>query len=175
MNRRTALTTIAGSASVVLGGGAYVLHRRAGDGGGKLSPVTIETLDAPGSEAGDRTIPVPDTVTVLEFFATWCATCAGYMETLRRVDREIDVAMVSVTNEPIGVSVDREEVVDWWREHDGAWTVGLDDEMTLTTELDATSVPYTVVFDREGRVTYANAGTTSAERLVEVVTAAADP
>jgi len=137
--------------------------------------VTIETLDAPGGEAGDRAVPVPETVTVLELFATWCTTCADYMETLRRVDREVDAAMISVTNEPVGVSVDREEVVDWWREHDGAWTVGLDEEMTLTTELDATSVPYTVVFDREGRITYANAGTTSAERLVEVVEVATDP
>ncbi len=175
MNRRTALTALAGSVSVALGGGAYVRHRRGAGGEEVRSPVTIETLDAPGSEAGDRVVPVPETVTVLEFFATWCTTCAGYMETLRRVDREVDAAMISVTNEPVGISVDREEVVDWWRKHDGAWTVGLDDEMTLTTELDATSVPYTVVFDREGRVTYANAGTTSAEQLVGAVKAATDP
>ncbi|WP_418282614.1 TlpA family protein disulfide reductase [Halorubrum sp. DTA98] len=164
MNRRTALAAIAGIG--VLGGGGYVARRRGTD---TLSPTRIETLTAPGSTAGYRLVPEPGSVTVLEFFATWCSTCASYMNALRKTRRVTDAEFVSVTNEPVGVSVDRSDVVDWWREHDGEWTVGLDEELALTTALDASAVPYTVVFDETNAAVYAESGTTSASELVAVV------
>ncbi len=172
MNRRTLLSTAAGAAGIALGGGAYAYHRRRDDGA-ILGPVEIETLDVPGSEAGRREVPEPGSVTVVELFATWCSSCAAYMETLREVEREVDATMISLTNEPIDVSVDRGEVVDWWREHDGAWTVGIDEDLTLTTELDATSVPYTAVVDPNGRVAYASDGTMDAAELIAEIDAAA--
>ncbi|SNR26251.1 TlpA family protein disulfide reductase [Halorubrum vacuolatum] len=170
MNRRTLLSTAAGAVGIALGGGAYAYHRRRDDGS-TLAPVEVETLDAPGSEAGRREVPEPGSVTVVELFATWCSSCAAYMETLRAVEREVDATMVSVTNEPVGVSVDRETVVDWWDEHDGAWTVGLDEDLMLTTELDATSVPYTAVIDPNGRVAYASDGTMDAAELIAEIDA----
>ncbi|MWV65428.1 redoxin family protein [Halorubrum sp. JWXQ-INN 858] len=177
MNRRTLLATVAGAGT--LGAGAYAASRRdvltadgdraGGDRGHALEPARIETLDAPGSEAGHRDLPVAGSTTVIEFFATWCSTCGSYMETLREVNRTVDAEFVSLTSEPVGVSVERADVVDWWREHDGEWTVGLDEELALTVALDASSVPFTAVVDESGTVVYADSGTQPASRLVEVI------
>lgn len=158
-------------------GGGFAATRRSGSGtpfgrsdpDESVAPVSVETLDAPGSEAGRIDVPRPGETTVLELFATWCSTCASYMTTLRTVNEAVDAAFVSLTNEPVGVSVDRADVVDWWREHDGAWPVGLDDELALTTSLDAGSVPYTVVFDDAGRIAYADAGSMEASRLTAII------
>lgn len=118
----------------------------------------VETFDAPGSEAGHREVPERGSPTVLEFFATTCTDCAAYMETLRTVEREVDATFVSITVEVVGATVERETVADWWREHDGAWTVGVDDDLTLSTTLDAASVPFTAVLDDSNAVVYAGAG-----------------
>lgn len=164
MRRRNLLATLGGLG--VVGSGVAVFRRRDDDA---VSPVRIETLDAPGSDAGERRVPEPGAVTVLEFFATWCSTCATYMETLGTVHDAVDAEFVSVTNEPVGVSVERSDVVDWWRTHDGAWTVGLDSELELTTSLDASAVPYTVVFDAANEVVYADAGVRSESELIDVI------
>lgn len=163
MRRRDLLATLAGLG--VIGSGVAVRRRDAD----AVSPVRIETLDAPGSDAGHRRVPEPGEVTVLEFFATWCSTCATYMETLGAVHSAVDAEFVSVTNEPVGVSVERSDVVDWWRDHDGAWPVGLDSELELTTTLDASSVPHTVVFDAANEVVYADSGVQSRSQLIDVV------
>jgi hypothetical protein len=36
-------------------------------------PVRVKTLEAEGSSAGETPVPAPDTVTVVDLFATWCA------------------------------------------------------------------------------------------------------
>lgn len=129
----------------------------------------IETFDAPGSEAGHEEVPERGSPTVLEFFATTCEVCAGYMETLRAVESDVDATFVSITVEVVDVTVERETVADWWREHGGRWTVGVDDDLILSTALDAASVPFTAVLDGSNAVVYAGAGAVAEHDLRDAI------
>ena len=153
----------------VLGAGAAYASRS--PEGGAVKPVEVETLDAPGSQAGTVEVPREGEVTLVEFFATWCTICQGMMDDLQEVNERVgdEVQMVSVSNEPIGHTVTREEVIEWWRENGGAWTVGVDGDLVLTDALDATSVPKTVVLDEKNEVVVSETGEKTADEIVESV------
>jgi len=157
--------------AAVGGGAAYTLRSEAD---GAVSPVELETLDAPGSEAGFVDIPRRGDVTFVEFFATWCGVCQDMMDDLGEAYERVgdDVQFVSVTNEPVGHTVTREEVVEWWQEYDGAWTLGVDDGLRLTEELDASGVPTTVVVDASNNVVSTDTGRKTADEIVEEVQSA---
>jgi thiol-disulfide isomerase/thioredoxin len=150
----------------VLGAGAAYASGAFDSDGERIDPVTIETLDAPGSEADALAVPTPGEVTLLEFFATWCGVCSTVMPTLAevRADRS-DVQFVSVTNEPIGETTTRADVVAWWEDHEGSWPVGLDSDLDLTRTFEVSGVPTTVVIDAENRVSRAEIGRKSADEL----------
>ena len=142
----------------------------AGDDTG-IEPVTVETLDAPHSDAGTMTVPVPDSVTVIDVFATWCAGCDDQLRSLAEAREQVneDVQFVSVTNEAIGGGLTRADIREFWREHAGRWPVGLDDGGKLTTRLEARSLPHTAVTDSAGRVVYAEQGVTSPDAIVSAI------
>jgi len=169
MRRRDVIIGLAGLATV--GGAAYTFG--ASDATG-VEPVEIETVAAPGSTAGTALVPERGRVSVVEFFATWCTVCAASMPALRTVHEGLaaDVQFVSVTNEPLGHAITRQDVTDWWTEHDGTWLVGLDDDLALTERLDATGVPTLFVLDAENRVTYSHVGEPDAEEVLQQVRAA---
>jgi thiol-disulfide isomerase/thioredoxin len=143
----------------------------AGDDETGVEPVTVETLDAPHSDAGTMTVPVPGSVTVVDVFATWCAGCDDQLRSLARAREQVDgsVRFVSVTNEAIGGGLTRDDIREFWREHAGRWPVGLDDEGKLTTRLEARNLPHTAVTDPSGRVVYAEQGVTSPDAVVSAI------
>jgi len=161
---------IAGALGLAALGGGAVYASRSPESG-TVQSTDVETLDAPGSEAGVEKVPRRGEVTVVEFFATWCRVCAGMMDSLNEVNDEIgdEVQFVSVTNEPVGHTVTREEVVGWWREHGGSWTVGLDDDLILTDRLDARGVPSVVVLDENNEIVRSETGEKSADEIIEYV------
>jgi thiol-disulfide isomerase/thioredoxin len=171
MNRRRLLTALGGLG--LTGGSVWVLEGGLGTGAGTETggdsglPLRVETLDAPGSEAGEARVPAESAVTVLDLFATWCSPCIEQMDALGTVREEYgdEVAMVSVTNERLGGSLTRGDVRDWWRDNDGAWTLGLDPDGELMAALGAGSIPYIVVFDADGEVRWQDGGLTDAETL----------
>lgn len=166
MRRRDLLVGLAGMATV--GGAAwYVQGQSTGTG---VSPVTLETLEAPGSEAREVTVPAPGRISVVTFFATWCHVCEAEMPALAAANEAIeDVQFVSVTNEPVGHAVTRREISDWWREHDGNWPVALDADLHLTEALDVGGVPRVYVFDAAGVLTWQESGRVSADAIRQAV------
>ncbi len=136
-------------------------------------PLVVETIDAQGSSAGETRIPAEGTPTVLDLFATWCAPCVAQMESLRKLHDEFgdDVAFVSVTNERLGGGLTMDDIRDWWTEHDGDWTVGHDPESQLMRAVRANGLPYLVVFDADGSVTWTHRGLASEANLRDAVEA----
>lgn len=151
-----------------LGAGAYVAT--SGETG-TVEPIEVDTIEAPGSEAGTKTVPERGTVSVVKFFATWCSVCSSMMPEVRAAYEEVgdEVNFVSVTYEPLGHSVTREDVAEWWRDHDGAWTVAHDAEFKLTEALGVAGVPTTAVLDEENRVVFNEGGYKTEDRIVEAV------
>lgn len=139
-----------------------------------VSPVTLETVAAPGSEAGTVAVPARGTVTFVSFFATWCHVCESEMPALADAHSSLgeDLQFVSVTNEPVGHSVSRADVADWWREHDGNWPVALDAELALTEALSVAGVPKSFVLDADNQVTWSGKGRVPAETIEREIAAA---
>ena len=167
MNRRQLLTALGG---LGLTGASVAAFRGdlpgiGGDDSGL--PMRLETLDARGSEAGETAIPVPETPTVIDLFATWCAPCKEQMNELSTVYEEYgdSVAFVSVTNERIGGTLSADDIRAWWRRHHGEWTVALDPDSDLMAALGAGGIPYLVVTDAAGTIRWQDAGLTRAPDL----------
>jgi thiol-disulfide isomerase/thioredoxin len=181
------LALTGGAAWVAFGGGSRALLSAADDDGPGAGAsgteegpsadygVTVDTLEAPGSTAGTQRLPVPGTVTLLDLFATWCLPCEAQMESLRAVHDDLgdEVAFVSVTNEAFSEnSLTAEDVADWWREHDGDWTLGHDPATVVHGQVGASGLPYLVLTDATGRIVWTHAGVASEARLRREIEAA---
>ncbi len=164
---------IAGVGSLAVVGGAGYVALNGVDLGDDGLPLTVQTLDAPGSEAGKRPVPAPGKPTVLDLFATWCVPCSAQMESLTALHEEFgdDVAFISVTNEGFGDNLTADDVRKWWADHDGAWTVGHDPESRLMKVLGAGGLPYLAVFDADGTATWTHRGLASESNLRAQITA----
>ncbi|WP_267162126.1 TlpA family protein disulfide reductase [Halovenus salina] len=174
MRRREALAGL--GALGVFGGGAAVAFGGFDFSGSEdeIEAVELPRFDAPGSSAGTETVPEQGQVTYVTMFATWCRTCRREMDQLDEAASSVsdDVQFLSVTNEPIGETIQPADVVDWWEEHDGNWPVAHDEDLELTQALDASGVPYSAVIDTDNRLTWADGGykesSTILDRIDEV-------
>jgi thiol-disulfide isomerase/thioredoxin len=136
------------------------------DRGDEQLPIRVETLDAPGSAAGEAVVPTPETVTVVDLFATWCAPCDDQLEVLHRIRPEYDdVSFVSVTNERPSETLTRADIAEWWQRNDGAWTVGLDPGSELLAAFGARGLPHIAVTDETGKIRFGHSGLAGAETL----------
>ena len=141
-----------------------------------IEPVTLDTVEAPGSRGGEVTIPAPDRPTFVDFFGTWCPPCAEQMPALAEAHGRIgdEVLFVSVTTEPVGGAVSEQAVADWWSEHDGDWLVAADISAELAARLNVGSYPSARAIDASGRVRWATSGTHSTEEFVAGIERALD-
>jgi len=175
MRRRDVLAGLVGLGTV--GSGAYVLGQGGvpvGGGSDGVEPLELRAVEAPGSRNEAVTVPEPGRVTFVEFFATWCDVCAASMPALAAAHARVDedVQFLSVTNEPLGHAVTREEIAAWWADHDGGWTVAPDDDLALTEALGASAVPTLVVLDADNVVTWTATGEHSTGEIVDRIEAA---
>ena len=173
VRRRELLASVA-AATTTAAGCSGLGESLTGEDIREAEPVTVETIDAPGSEAGRATVPEPGRVTFVEFFATTCGICASQMSAVGEAHREVPdgVQFLSVTSEPVGLSISTEAVASWWADHGGTWTVAADDGTALARRYGATSVPRAVVVAPDGTETWSHAGRTTAARIVDEIRAA---
>jgi thiol-disulfide isomerase/thioredoxin len=162
MKRRQAIAALGGLA--LTGGAGYVAFNGLGTGGER---VTVDTIEAQGSESGRQQIPVPGQPTLVDLFATWCVPCIAQMRSLVPVYETFgdDVVFVSVTNERVGGGLTLDDIRQWWASHDGRWTVGHDPESRLMNTLGAGGLPFLALADASGDVVWTHRGVASERQL----------
>jgi len=143
-NRRAVLATV-GTTLAVGSAGCSALGKNQSTEANISLPSIVTTGEFPSGEV----VLVPDnTVTLLNFFATWCKPCIEEMPVFRRLRSEYDpdtLHMVSITPE-----VDEELITAFWEKHDGTWPVVNDPSLKATDKWNANSYPTNLLFDRDG-------------------------
>jgi thiol-disulfide isomerase/thioredoxin len=143
-NRRTVLATL-GTTLAVGSAGCSGDDQTADEETSLSLPSVVTTGELPD---GDVVLVPDDTVTLLNFFATWCKPCVDEMPAFRRLRSEYDpetLHMVSITPE-----VDEELIAAFWEKHDGTWPVVNDPALKATDRWDANSYPTNLLFKQDG-------------------------
>lgn len=152
--------------AIALGGLPVLSDEQAGNQSNRSStsdPVSIETLNGPGSEAGSITVP-GTRPTFIEFFGTWCDPCEEQMPALAAANDRIDdeVVFVSVTAEGISDA----EIIEWWKANGGDWLLGRDRRAELAAKYNQPGLPYSIAIDATGSVEWSEPGIKTAEEIV---------
>jgi len=173
MNRRRLLAGLAGLG--VVGGGwaassGWSASGSSADQEATRAEFSVETIDAPGSNAGSLTVPA-DRPTFVDFVSVGCEVCSASMPALTEFhdaygDR---LRFVSLSTDPVGFSVEKSSLQEWWADHDGAWALGVDDQLSVVNRLGVTSIPTAVVIDAKGAVRGRTSGRKSVGELESLV------
>lgn len=161
-----ALTGLAGCTSLPGGGGGA---DGTTDGETATSPLSLDTYDVGGSSGETVAVREPGTVTLLDFFATWCAPCKPMMAELRQVrDDNPDLHMLSITWER-----EQSAIEEFWREYEGTWNVASDPALQTGKAYDVGGqLPTTLLLDADGEERWRHVGLAQAGTISEQVEAA---
>lgn len=152
MNRRRLLAGLAGGGVVSVGWGVSSGVISLGQPDDTIA-ARVETVDAPGSVAGEQSIPADEPL-VIDCMSVTCDVCEASMPAVVEAYEEYgeSVSFLSLSTDPIGFSVAEARLVSWWDDHDGQWPLGVDSQLTVTQELEVSAVPTTVLVAEDGRV-----------------------
>ena len=175
MNRRRLLAGLAG-VGVVGGGWAASSGWSASDSSTDntdqeaTTEFTVDTIDAPGSSAGTLSVP-GDRPTFVDFVSVGCEVCSASMPALTEFHAAYgeSVRFVSLSTDPVGFSVEKASLREWWADHDGAWPLGVDTQLSVANQLDVSSVPTAVVIDTDGQVRGRTSGRKSVDELESLI------
>lgn len=139
-------------------------------------PFELRTVDAPGSEDGTATVPGGGQVTFLNPTRTLCPTSEGLIETIGDARAEIDsrydvgsdgdVRFVSLVDPRSGPDPTPEELADWWIEHGGEWTIGIDEDGAINDYYEVSGFPTVLALDADGEAHWRDTGGTGSSDMV---------
>ena len=174
MNRRRLLAGLAGAGVVGAGWGvstgALPTSTLSTSNEADTVDERVETIDAPGSTAGEQPIPA-DGPLVVDFMSVTCSVCEESMPALVESYEQYgeSISFLSVSTDPVGFSVDESTLVEWWADHDGQWPLGVDSQLSVTQAMDVSAVPTAVVVDAHGEITGRLRGEKTAAELVALI------
>ncbi len=153
MNRRRLLVAVAGIGVVGTGWGISTSALSNDHDAEDTVDERVKTIHAPGSTAGEQAIPA-DRPLLIDFMSVTCSVCEASMPALVESYEQYGeaVSFLSVSTDPVGFSVDESTLVEWWADHNGQWSLGVDSQLSVTQELDVSAVPTTVIVDARGRL-----------------------
>jgi len=166
---------LAGAGGLLLGGVPPFGADSAGSDrdGDDDGPITVETIDARGSEAGTLTVPNGD-IMVVELFVTGCGNCLAQMPNLASAHADLtaehgdSLTFLGATYQS-AESKPPAELRDWWRGHGGNWPIGYDPAGEIAARYGIVGYPVTVVIDGDGEKRWKKLGITSPDVIVDHV------
>jgi thiol-disulfide isomerase/thioredoxin len=115
-----------------------------------LPPARVVTLDGTPTDLGAA---IHGRVAFVNFWATWCDTCVGEIEGLKRLDAQTTGRSDALV---VGVAVGEQPgtVAAFARARHMGYLQLVDEDFLLADALGQRSVPATLVVDRSGRIVY---------------------
>ncbi len=152
--QRVLLLAAAGAVALGLGIGVAVWDRKPPDATALLALSLPDTQGTPQSLRQWR-----GKVLVVNFWATWCGPCREEMPEFIRAQRELGPKGVQF----VGIAVDQpDKVIQFAKELDLNYPalIGGYDAVDLSKPLGnrLAALPFTVIFDREGRIAHTQLG-----------------
>jgi thiol-disulfide isomerase/thioredoxin len=177
MNRRPWLLWGAGVAALAAGGAWRAFGTKPGSGDAQAATSAGSPPPDPAADLWSLNFPKPDGRTlsmaelrgkplVLNFWATWCAPCIKEMPDLDRFAK----GFAKQGGQVVGLAVDNPKSVrEFLARAPVSYAIGLAgfEGTDLSRRLGNTSgaLPFTVVFDRNGRIAQRRLGETRSEEL----------
>ncbi len=128
---------------------------------GAIRTISMPDLEALVSETGDK-------VVVLNFFASWCGPCRMEVPDLVELRRHYPSDRMVL----MGISVDRNEgELQAFVKKTGINYPVYRDNSEIARELGISSIPRTIILDREGKVVLDETGLVSLRTLIETIDA----
>ncbi len=128
--------------------------QKAGD---KLPNVSLKNIDGKSVELKD--IVKPGQITVLTFWATWCAPCKKELDNMMDLydgwqkDPKVQVIAVSIDDARTAPKVKSTVKSKGWD-----YTVLLDSNEDLKRALNISSVPFSMIVNGKGEIVYQHSG-----------------
>lgn len=144
-------------------------------------PFDVSTVDAPGSEAGTVTVPRPDAPTLVNCAQVTCTTCRKLVPIVGEAIDQLedqgydcsgddpDLHVVTAIDPTIGRSPSPEELAEWWVDHGGSWTVGVDDGGAIASYYEVRTYPTLLLLDSEATVHWRSVGATTARTITSEI------
>lgn len=137
--------------------GQALYAQEAGIGVGTAAPsVVVHDLDGKAVDLGQYIGKKP---VFLEFWATWCESCAALLPQVRAAQAEYGKA-VEFIGVNITVNQTPEQVRRYIETHKPPFRTLYDDEGTSTRAFQVPATSYVVIVDRSGKIVYTGSGGT---------------
>lgn len=131
------------------------------------SAVVAPLLNAPAESPGIPLEGTPGTVTLLDFWASWCPSCRAITPTLTRLHKRYAERGLAI----IGVQVDEapEVGLHYARTEKIPYLIGTDTTGAATAAYGVRQLPTTVLIGKDGTVLRVMTGAVGEEALAELI------
>jgi len=173
VNRRRLLAGLGGVGVVGAGWGVSTGALPTGQAPEDTVDERVETIEAPGSTAGEQSIPA-DRPVVVDVMSVNCSVCEQSMPALVESYEtyHAEVSFLSISTDPGDISTST--LVEWWDDNDGQWTFGLDPLLAVSRELGVSAIPTTVLIDEDGQILDELRGEKTASALASMIETVVD-
>jgi cytochrome c biogenesis protein CcmG/thiol:disulfide interchange protein DsbE len=122
---------------------------------GKRAPAfALSTLSMNAKTLHSSDLTADGKIAAVNFFASWCVTCAAEQEHLSALRDEFDIAVYGIAYKDTVPALEK-----WLKRHGNPFkSVGLDPNGRAAIDFGVSGVPETFLIGRDGRVLYRHVG-----------------
>ena len=132
----------------------------AAEEGGEMRDFTGETVTGDKFTLSDQ----KGKVIMLNFWATWCGPCVGELPAFPKLIEKYGDSLSLVT---VNCGEDKETVESFLSENGYDFTVLMDTDYAISDIYPTDGIPYTLIFDRDGKISHIQLGAGDADEMFE--------